>query len=136
MKRSKTMPGVRCGCFGDVEENREANPIPREDEKSPGEFDISSVAYPEEDAGGDDIEPSGTEEAPGGTQRFHDFVLAVASRLRAGEREYGDRSFALPAARLADEIVEELEDVAGWAFILWCRLRKLRAALVEGVRSE
>jgi hypothetical protein len=137
MKSSKRMPGVRCGCFGDVEENRdECSLIPREDEKSPEEFDVSSFADPEEDAGVRDLGPSRAERSPGGAQRFDAFVSAVAARLRAGEREYGNRSFARPPTELVGEIAEELEDVAGWAFILWCRLRDLRVALSERGRSE
>ena len=60
---------------------------------------------------------------------FVRFVDAVVARLEKGEREYGGRSFDLASPRLLDEVLEELEDVAGWAFILWCRLRRVRDVL-------
>jgi hypothetical protein len=67
---------------------------------------------------------------------FADFVASVERRLEKGRDVYGDRSFDLASPLLVDEILEELDDMAGWAFILWCRLRELRAALAEGVCNE
>ena len=60
---------------------------------------------------------------------FAEFTTAVADRLKKGEHDYGDRSFDLGSPRLLDEILEELEDVAGWSWILWCRLRRIRDVL-------
>jgi len=57
------------------------------------------------------------------------FARAVEARLRQGEREYGGASFARPPGELVGEILEELEDVAGWAFVAWCRVRALEARL-------
>ncbi|MCA8975202.1 MAG: hypothetical protein KDC98_10795 [Planctomycetes bacterium] len=54
------------------------------------------------------------------------FVARLRARLTAGAREYGDTSFTRPAADLVDEIQQELEDVCGWALILWLRLDRLR----------
>jgi hypothetical protein len=66
----------------------------------------------------------------GGTlDRFPLFSSLVCARLDAGQLEYGDRSFSRPSSELLDEIEEELLDVIGWAYPLWCRLRKLRAAV-------
>lgn len=60
---------------------------------------------------------------------FADFAAAVERRLENGREVYGDRSFDLASPRLLDEVLEELADVAGWSFILWCRMRRLEAAL-------
>jgi hypothetical protein len=61
--------------------------------------------------------------------RFPLFSSLVCARLDAGQLEYGDRSFSQPSGELLDEIEEELLDVIGWAYPLWCRLQKLRAAI-------
>ena len=57
-----------------------------------------------------------------------DFAQAVRARLDAGRDAYGDRSFDAEPAELAREIQEELEDVCGWAYVLWTRIRRLEAA--------
>jgi hypothetical protein len=57
------------------------------------------------------------------------FIAAVAERLEAGRGSYGGRSFSRSVEELIGEIEEELEDVAGWAFILWCRIARLREIL-------
>lgn len=57
-----------------------------------------------------------------------DFVAAASSRLEAGRRDYGDRSFSLTPEELAREVEEELLDVAAWSFILWTRIRAIRTA--------
>ena len=53
------------------------------------------------------------------------FWLRLRERLEAGARSYGDGSYRRELAELAGEIEQELLDVCGWAFILWCRLRRL-----------
>ena len=65
----------------------------------------------------------------GWLEKQHDysvFVETVRRRLDAGHREYGDASFARDPDELLAEIQEEIEDIAGWSFVLWCRLRDLR----------
>lgn len=57
------------------------------------------------------------------------FMARVRERLAQGEREYEGRSFERPAHELAEEIEQELEDVAAWSYIAWTRVRRLRAAL-------
>jgi len=66
------------------------------------------------------------------------FTTRLRARLDAGAREYGDASFQRPAAELIDEIQQELEDVAGWGFLLWVRLDRLRdhVARVARVAAE
>jgi hypothetical protein len=62
-----------------------------------------------------------------------EFWLRLRERLEAGARSYGDGSYRREPAELAGEIEQELLDVCGWAFILWCRLRRLAPLLrLEG----
>jgi hypothetical protein len=138
MKRSERVPVVRCGCFGDVEEHRaECFSIPQEDQQPPEELDVSSFAGRLEDQDFVDLEKSRKRSFLGSATHFNAFISAVASRLQAGEGEYQNRSFARPPAELAGEIEEELEDVAGWAFILWCRIARLREIMGEdGLRQR
>lgn len=56
------------------------------------------------------------------------FFAAVKARLEVGEREYGT-SQDRPSPELVDEIMEELEDVAGWSILLWSKLRRIRDSL-------
>jgi hypothetical protein len=56
------------------------------------------------------------------------FAEAVRVRLEAGREAYGDRSFALPPSVLVGELEAEALDLAGWGFVLWCRLRALHEA--------
>lgn len=62
-------------------------------------------------------------------QSIDRFVTRLRARLAAGAREYGDRSFTRPPAELVDEVMQELEDVAGWSLLLWLRLDRLRGAV-------
>ena len=66
---------------------------------------------------------------------FSSFTQAVARRLEAGAREYGDASFSRPPAELVGEVLEELEDVAGWAYVAWCRVRDLEGRLPPADRA-
>lgn len=58
------------------------------------------------------------------------FIRGLRDRLEAGAVEYGEQSFERPVAQILSEMQEELLDVAGWAFIGWTRLQRLRAACV------
>ena len=60
---------------------------------------------------------------------FNAFTEMVAARLEQGRRAYGDRSFGRDPAELAGEVEEEILDIVGWSFILWCRIRRLRERL-------
>jgi len=55
------------------------------------------------------------------------FFIRLKTRLDAGAREYGDRSFDRPCRDIIDEMQQEAEDIAGWGYILWSRLDALRA---------
>lgn len=64
------------------------------------------------------------------TQRdtdFARFVVGLRRRLEAGARTYGNASFRRPAVELIDELQDEVTDIAGWGWILWRRLDRLRA---------
>jgi hypothetical protein len=60
------------------------------------------------------------------------FIGRLRARIAAGGATYGDSSVQRPAAELVDEIQRELEDVCGWALILWVRLKRLRERLADG----
>ena len=60
-------------------------------------------------------------------ERYPEFMDAIKKRLEAGRQSYGDASFTMPAERLYGEIGEEMLDIVGWTFVLWCRLRELEA---------
>jgi len=55
-----------------------------------------------------------------------DFVESVRARLEMGQERYRDRAFIRPPEELTREIEQELFDVCGWAFILWCRVAAIR----------
>lgn len=58
-----------------------------------------------------------------------EFWRLVNERLDAGSRTYADRSFDRSPADLVGEIEQEILDICGWAFVLWCRIRRrLRSA--------
>ena len=57
---------------------------------------------------------------------FPEFMATIRQRLEVGRIQYGDASFDRPEAELIGEIEQELEDVCGWAFVLWTRLRKIK----------
>lgn len=47
----------------------------------------------------------------------------LRKRWKAGAREYGDRSFFRPPFETVDQVLDEVADVAGWAFVLWVQLK-------------
>jgi hypothetical protein len=60
---------------------------------------------------------------------FPAFVGAVKARLDAGRDAYGDASFSRDPAELVGELQQEALDLAGWGYVLWCRLERMRTAL-------
>lgn len=62
-------------------------------------------------------------------RQFDAFTAQVRRRLEAGRDSYGDASFELAPPQLSGEIEEELLDVLGWGFVLWCRMREIAARL-------
>lgn len=63
--------------------------------------------------------------------RYAAFERRLRERFEAGAREYGERSWTRTPDELLGEIEEELLDVAGWAIILYDRLRRAREALAS-----
>jgi len=60
---------------------------------------------------------------------FLDFAACVCERMHKGQLKYGDRSFSARPSQLIRELEQEALDLAGWGYILWCRLRQMQAAL-------
>lgn len=56
-------------------------------------------------------------------QAFSLFAERLRKRWAAGAQQYGDASFHRPLADTCRQIMEELEDVPGWAFVLWLQAR-------------
>ena len=73
--------------------------------------------------------------APHPTPRWKDrwleFELAMTLRLQKGHQNYGDKSFSRDPAELLREIQEELLDISGWGYIVWCRMNDMLGALDE-----
>jgi hypothetical protein len=65
---------------------------------------------------------------------FNAFIRAVRGRLERGAVEYGDASFSADLPTLLSELEQEAEDLAGWSFILWSRLRRLRRIAEDAER--
>jgi hypothetical protein len=71
--------------------------------------------------------------SPDPLDAFDGFVSAVRQRLEAGRVAYGEKSFGRSPAELIGELQQEALDLAGWGFVLWCRLEAMRVA-AEPVR--
>lgn len=56
------------------------------------------------------------------------FFAELDAKLDAGARQYGERSFERPAPELIAELQAEALDIAGWGWILWDRLERLKVA--------
>lgn len=54
------------------------------------------------------------------------FLERLTARLAKGEQEYGQASFARTVPELCDEIQQELEDVAGWGYVLWTKIQDIK----------
>ena len=59
---------------------------------------------------------------------FPGFVGAVFQRLEKGREAYGDTSFDKPIGELLGELEQECLDLAGWGFVLWSRLQRIKSA--------
>jgi hypothetical protein len=54
------------------------------------------------------------------------YFQRLRERLVVGAREYGNKSFEKTNNELLKEIQEEILDVAGWSYILWEKIERLR----------
>ncbi len=57
------------------------------------------------------------------------YFAELDERLRVGAACYGDKSFDKTEGRLLQEIQEEILDIAGWSYILWVKLERLKKKL-------
>lgn len=60
------------------------------------------------------------------SSEFVTFSADLLAKLQLGEQTYGTAGFDRPNERLIEEVQEELIDVCGWSFILWCKLQALK----------
>jgi hypothetical protein len=67
---------------------------------------------------------------------FNRFASAVHERLLKGEEHCDADELDADPLLLLSEIEVEIKDLAGWGFILWTRLERVRAALVETARNQ
>lgn len=58
-----------------------------------------------------------------------EFLRSVRRRLDMGREEYGDHSFSEDPETLIAELQAECMDLAGWGYVLWHRLERMRKAL-------
>ncbi len=66
-------------------------------------------------------------------EEFPRFIAALESRLEAGKLAYGDNSLLAHPDKLCGELENEALDIAGWGFILFCRIRALRKAVARAI---
>jgi hypothetical protein len=64
-----------------------------------------------------------------------EFFEAVRARLMKGAIEYENRSFSKDPADLLEELRQEALDLAGWVFVLFCRLQTMSDALDGAARQ-
>jgi hypothetical protein len=57
------------------------------------------------------------------------YFQVLEKRIEAGAIEYGDKSFDKSVSSLIGEIQEEILDIAGWGYILWEKLERLKKTL-------
>lgn len=57
-----------------------------------------------------------------------EFARRVRDRLDAGRVAYGDRSFSAEPDALLRELQQEALDLAGWGFVLFQRIERMRKA--------
>jgi hypothetical protein len=74
---------------------------------------------------GDDVHDTEPRE-PDPLAAFDGFVSAVRGRLEKGRTTYGDRSFSADPDDLLAELQQEALDLAGWGFVLYRRIERMR----------
>lgn len=67
---------------------------------------------------------------------FATFSDRLRKRWDAGAKRYGDQSFAAPMTETCRQIMEELEDVPGWAFVLWIQARIACGEAIDLTRRQ
>ena len=61
------------------------------------------------------------------TDEMPRFFAAIADRLDRGRTEYGN----VARADVLAEVMQEIEDICGWSYLLWRRVKKLRERIAE-----
>jgi hypothetical protein len=69
--------------------------------------------------------PGEPDRKPAWGERWPEFVSHLEERLADGDRQYGGWSFGKPHTLLVADLTEELLDIVGWGYILYCRLMDL-----------
>lgn len=62
-------------------------------------------------------------------ERLPEFFSEIQTRMLAGRRAYGDKSFSREPRELLEEVQQELLDVCGWSYVLYCRMARMKDAL-------
>lgn len=65
-----------------------------------------------------------------------EFLAALAMRLVAGARDYGDASFGRAIADTVREIDQECVDTVGWLFVLWAQLARHGGSQMRGAQER
>lgn len=63
------------------------------------------------------------------------YFAALKEKLRKGAEEHGERSFELSGSRLIEELQAECLDLAGWGWILWDKLQRLKRKVQQAERE-
>jgi len=66
---------------------------------------------------------------------YAEYERRLRGRIETGKHEYGDASFHKSPAALVDEQIEEVLDIAGWAFPLYVRLMRIRHKLARAEQA-
>lgn len=64
------------------------------------------------------------------------FAERLRKRWAAGAKRYGDASFSQSMTDTCRQITEELEDVPGWAFVLWLQSRMHCGEVIDLQRRQ
>jgi hypothetical protein len=83
----------------------------------------------------DGLAASSTPIAPTPVATETEFFAALRARLKLGQVTYGDKSFEREPSELLGELELEALDLAGWGYVLWRRVRLLRAAVGEAEKA-
>lgn len=65
-----------------------------------------------------------------------DFLARLQRAWQRGAQQYGDVSFDKPLAQTGEEILAELVDIAGWAFIAFARVREQLARIARAAEEQ
>lgn len=62
---------------------------------------------------------------------YQQFLSDLAAKLDRGAKEYGEVSFSRDPLELIEELKAECLDLAGWGYILWHRLEKMKETIMK-----